>query len=192
MPKSNHMTTSGLTKTYSILIIALFKCFLITDCHGALAVSLGSLFQCMSRLNLLWCSFVLFPRLAMCYQGEEIGTSVSTSPYSGTFRRQCDCFLASSRASSAAELKCLQPLLTGYAFQLTCCPPLGAFKKLPCFQISFSIQVPRRSPCSAKSIFCSACLLCGTVGNAFSWAYEKESHGSLNPLEQIIRALVAN
>lgn len=102
MPKSNHMTSTGLTKTYSILITALLKYFLITNSHRALTVLLGRLFQCLSRLNIFWCSFELFPGLAIGYQGEEIGTSISTSPYSGTFREKCDCFLASSRLQSSS------------------------------------------------------------------------------------------
>lgn len=53
--KSNCLTISGLTKSYSILLRALSKCLLDTDKHGASTTSLRSLLQYLTTLMVNKC-----------------------------------------------------------------------------------------------------------------------------------------
>lgn len=55
----NCLSTSGLTRNWSLLLRALSKCFLNTDRRGASTSSLGSLFQYLTSLSIKKC-FLIF------------------------------------------------------------------------------------------------------------------------------------
>lgn len=126
--------TSGLTKSYSILMKALFKCLLNTNRHGAPMTSLGSMFQCLTILSVNFsslifpsCIFVLFPHISSSVTRQK----TSAPPSALSLLRKFQEVVGSPLSILFSKPSCPQPLLKVHAskpFYQLCYPSLDAFK----------------------------------------------------------------
>ena len=140
--KFNYLTASGLTKSWSVLLRVLWKCLLNADRHEASSISLGSLFQylttCTTKKSFIISSLNLTGTALFCnwYQEKETSSFLFTlTPQEAVERNEVT---SDPPFSSLKELKCPQPLFTGYAFQpfyQLCSPPIHTVKDFNIFFI---------------------------------------------------------